>query len=90
LRGQYRLAVNVSTADGRKESKQFTFNVRENEKKWGTLAAFSTGLFFLGFIAGRVFTSAPKGIVITKKIDIRLESFVIATRQSDMLDRHHS
>jgi len=28
----------------------------------------------------------PKGIVITKKIDVRL----IATRQSDMLDRHHS
>jgi hypothetical protein len=64
IRGQYRLAVNVSTADGRKESKQFTFNVRENERKWGTLAVFSTGLFFLGFIAGRVFTSAPKGIVI--------------------------
>ena len=64
IRGQYRLAVNVSTADGRKASKEFTFNVRENEKKWGTLAAFSAGLFFLGFIAGRVFTAAPKEIVI--------------------------
>jgi hypothetical protein len=64
IRGEYRLAVNVSTADGRKASKEFTFNVRENEKKWGALAAFSAGLFCLGFIAGRVFTAAPKEAVI--------------------------
>jgi len=64
IRGEYRLAVNVSTADGRKASKEFTFHVRENEKKWGALAAFSAGLFCLGFIAGRVFTVAPKESVI--------------------------
>ena len=64
IRGEYRLAVDVSTADGRKASKEFTFHVRENEKKWGALAAFSAGLFCLGFIAGRVFTAAPKEIVI--------------------------
>ena len=34
IRGEYRLAVSVSTADGRKANKEFTFNVRENEKKW--------------------------------------------------------
>ncbi|HEX5605423.1 MAG TPA: hypothetical protein VFY96_02850 [Candidatus Binatia bacterium] len=64
IRGEYRLAVNVITADGRKASKEFTFNVRENEKKWGALAAFSAGLFCLGFTAGRVFTAAPKEAVI--------------------------
>jgi len=64
IRGEYRLAVNVGTADGRKASKEFTFHVRENEKKWGALAAFSAGLFCLGFIAGRVFTVAPKESVI--------------------------
>ena len=58
IRGEYRLAVSVSTADGRKANKEFTFNVRENEKKWGALAAFSAGLFCLGLIAGRVFTAA--------------------------------
>jgi hypothetical protein len=64
IRGEYRLAVNVSTADGRKASKEFTFNVRENENKWVALAAFSAGLLCLGFIAGRVFTAAPKETVI--------------------------
>ena len=64
IRGEYRLAVNVSTADGRRASKEFTFNVRENEKKWGALAAFSAGLFCLGLIAGRVFTAGPRQAAI--------------------------
>lgn len=64
IRGEYRLAVNVITADGRKASKEFTFNVRENEKKWGSLAAFSAALLCLGFIAGRVFTAVPKETLI--------------------------
>jgi hypothetical protein len=64
IRGEYRLAVSVSTTDGRKANKEFTFNVRENEKKWGALAAFSAGLFCLGLIAGRVFTAAPKQAAI--------------------------
>ncbi|HEX7229298.1 MAG TPA: hypothetical protein VF452_02805 [Candidatus Binatia bacterium] len=64
IRGEYRIDVSVSTADGRKASKEFTFNVRENEQKWSALAAFSAGLFCLGLIAGRVFTAAPKPAAI--------------------------
>jgi hypothetical protein len=60
IRGEYRLAVSVNTPDGRRAHKEFTFNVRENKKKWGALAAFSAGLFCLGLFAGRVFTAAPK------------------------------
>jgi hypothetical protein len=56
LRGEYRLAVDVTAADGKKASKNFAFTVRENEMKWATLAAFSAALFFLGVIAGRIFT----------------------------------
>jgi hypothetical protein len=58
IRGEYRLAVSVSTANGSKANKEFTFNVPENEKKWAALAAFSAGLFCLGLIAGRIFTAA--------------------------------
>jgi len=64
IRGEYRLAVSVSMADGRKANKEFTFNVRENEKKWAALATFTAGLFCLGLIAGRVFTAAPKQAAI--------------------------
>jgi len=56
IRGEYRLAVDVVADDGRKVSKAFSFKVRENRKKWLTLAAFSAGLFVLGFAAGRIFT----------------------------------
>lgn len=60
IRGDYRLTVDVSTPDGRQASKEFTFYVRENERKWAALAAFSAGLFCLGVIAGRVFTGTRK------------------------------
>ena len=56
LRGKYRLTVDVTAADGSQASKNFTFEVRENEMKWVVLAAFSAGLFCLGLTAGRVFT----------------------------------
>jgi len=56
IRGEYRVSVDVISADGMKASKAFAFTVRENEKKWLALGAFSSALFVLGFIAGRVFT----------------------------------
>ena len=56
IRGEYRLDVDVATDDGKKASREFTFNVREHETKWAALAAFSAALFCLGLIAGRIFT----------------------------------
>ncbi len=56
IRGEYRVSVDVISADGMKASKAFAFTVRENEKKWLALGAFSSVLFILGFLAGRVFT----------------------------------
>ena len=64
IRGDYRLTVDVSTPDGRQASKEFTFYVRENERKWAALAAFSAGLFCLGVIAGRVFTGTRKEAMV--------------------------
>ena len=56
IRGEYRLSVDVFSANGMKASKAFAVTVRENEKKWLALGAFSSVLFILGFLAGRVFT----------------------------------
>jgi hypothetical protein len=56
IRGTYRLSVDVVTTDGKKASQIFEFKVRENERKWLSLGGFSIALFFLGFIAGRIFT----------------------------------
>ena len=58
IRGEYRLAVEATDADGRKASKTFNIKVRESAAKWLTLRGFALGLFLLGYIAGRVFTSA--------------------------------
>jgi hypothetical protein len=58
IRGEYRLAVVATTADGGKASKDFKFYIRENPKKWFALTGFSVGLFLLGLMAGRVFTGA--------------------------------
>jgi hypothetical protein len=57
IRGNYRLSVDVTLAGGKKVGRTFEIRVRENERKWALLAAFCTGLFLLGFIAGRTFTS---------------------------------
>jgi hypothetical protein len=62
IRGEYRLSVEVVSRDGSKVSKAFTFDVRENHKKWLALAAFSAGLIALGFVAGRVFTGARESV----------------------------
>ncbi|MGH7875502.1 MAG: hypothetical protein ACREQO_25185 [Candidatus Binatia bacterium] len=56
IRGEYKLLVDVLTADGRKAAKTFVFEIREKETKWLTLAAFSGALFVFGFGAGRIFT----------------------------------
>ena len=58
IRGQYRLAVDVATDDGRKARQVFSFRVRENQMKWLALGAFSVALFGLGLVAGRIFTGA--------------------------------
>jgi hypothetical protein len=59
IRGEYRLRVDVTADEGEKASKTFRFTVRENRQKWLALGAFSTALFIVGFIAGRVFTKIP-------------------------------
>lgn len=65
IRGNYRLTVDVIAGDGTKATKAFTFDVRENRMKWLALTAFSAALFLLGFVAGRVFTGARAGAVMT-------------------------
>ena len=65
IRGEYRLAVDVATPDGKKASKIFKFKMRENERKWFTLGGFSVGLFFLGLVAGRIFTQARSAIALS-------------------------
>ena len=56
IRGAYRLAVDAAADDGRKASRTFDIDVRENRTKWLVLGAFSAGLFALGLVAGRIFT----------------------------------
>jgi hypothetical protein len=63
IRGEYRLAVVATTADGGKASKDFKFYIRENQKKWFALTGFSIGLFLLGLMAGRVFTGAKSAMI---------------------------
>ena len=59
IRGQYRLAAQFTGAAGAKAEKVFTFQVRENNQKWGVLIGFALGLFITGVVAGRIF-SAPR------------------------------
>ena len=61
IRGEYRLMVDVVAADGSKARKVLSFAVRENRQKWLALGVFSAGLFFLGFVAGRIFTGSRVG-----------------------------
>jgi hypothetical protein len=56
IRGEYRLAVEATSANGEKTSKTFAITIRESATKWLTLGGFTLGLFLFGFIAGRVFT----------------------------------
>jgi hypothetical protein len=56
IRGEYRLAVVATKADGKAASKTFDITIRESATKWLTLGGFTVGLFLFGFFAGRVFT----------------------------------
>lgn len=74
IRGEYRLAVVVTTTDGGKASKDFKFYIRENQKKWFALTGFSIGLFLLGLIAGRVFTGAKSAMIALFAVALLVES----------------
>jgi hypothetical protein len=58
IRGEYLMAVEAANAPDRKTATIFRMAVRENERKWIFLGLFTLGLFFLGFVAGRLFTSS--------------------------------
>jgi hypothetical protein len=74
IRGEYRLAVAVRTADGGTASKDFKFYVRENQKKWFALTGFFIGLFLLGLMAGRVFTGAKSAVIALFAVALLVES----------------
>jgi hypothetical protein len=56
IRGVYRLSVAVTAGDGSVGQQNFEFSVAENREKWLWLGLFCAGLFFVGFVAGRIFT----------------------------------
>lgn len=60
IRGEYQLFVDVLTLDGTKTSKTFGLRIREHRDKWLVLTSFTAGLLVLGFVAGRIFTRAPR------------------------------
>ena len=61
IRGEYRLEVIATDAQGRRLERSFTLQVRESRAKAAFLAAFVAALFLLGFVAGRVF-SGPAAV----------------------------
>jgi hypothetical protein len=58
IRGQYRLTVEFVAPDGRKVNKSFPLGIRENKQKWFFLGIFTVGLFVLGVLGGRIFSSS--------------------------------
>jgi hypothetical protein len=58
IRGQYRMVIVTVAADNSKADGLFYLVIRENEKKWVFLGLFTVGLFLLGVVAGRLFTSS--------------------------------
>jgi hypothetical protein len=82
IRGEYHLAVDVLTNDGRTARKTFTFKVRESGVKWLALSGFSIGLFSLGFIAGRIFTGKITGVALLATVFLPVFS-PIAGAQED-------
>ncbi len=57
IRGIYRLEVRADGVDGKEIARVFELGVKENRMKLFYLGSFMAGLFFLGFIAGRLFTT---------------------------------
>jgi hypothetical protein len=68
IRGEYRVVVDVVTADG-KATKTFPLRISENREKWYFLGIFTLGLFALGVVAGRIFARplpvAKAGVAIS-------------------------
>jgi hypothetical protein len=58
IRGHYRLTVELTALDGRRNSKTFGLEIHENKQKWLFLGLFTLGLFAVGVLAGRIFTRA--------------------------------
>jgi hypothetical protein len=58
IRGEYRVSVDVVTAEEKKASKIFPVDIREHRGKWTFLGLFTLALFALGVVAGRIFTRA--------------------------------
>ena len=61
IRGEYRLAVAATSADGKAASRSFAITVGESAAKWLTLGGFTLGVFLFGVIAGRIFTVTKAG-----------------------------
>lgn len=61
IRGEYRLEVTATDAQGRRLERSFALQVRESRAKAAFLAGFVAALFLLGFVAGRVF-SGPAAV----------------------------
>ena len=72
IRGDYRLSVNFVAADGQGTSKDFPIPVLEERQKWLWLGLFCAGLFLIGFIAGRIFTTPARGGMITALLALSL------------------
>jgi hypothetical protein len=60
IRGEYRLNVDVVTAEGKKASKVFLLDIREHRSKWYFLGLFTLALFAIGIVAGRIFSQASR------------------------------
>ncbi|HEX6768011.1 MAG TPA: hypothetical protein VF208_01570 [Candidatus Binatia bacterium] len=65
IRGDYHLSLSVTAADGGLTAKNFVIPIRENRAKWLWLGLFCTGLFVLGFAAGRIFTAIPAAAMLS-------------------------
>jgi hypothetical protein len=61
IRGEYRLAAEITAATGLKYRTVFNFHVYENNQKWLVLGGFVVGLFITGMIAGRIFSPPRHG-----------------------------
>jgi hypothetical protein len=56
IRGVYRLSVSITAADGSIGRQRFEFSLPEKRQKWFWLGLFCAVLFFVGVVAGRIFT----------------------------------
>jgi hypothetical protein len=80
IRGEYRLTVEFTATDGKNAIKTFALTIRENKQKWIFLGIFSSALFALGVMAGRIFTSSrsSRADKLTAGAVLLLGSFIAA------------